>query len=82
MIYIIDKNTNRIIYRKVNGPYLLDDHTFAVEAPTFDLGQYRLWNYRWIPASSSFELALKLAPSRAVAPSRGHPVVPRKLPKT
>lgn len=63
-IYIIDKNTRRVIHFVEKGQtYLLDEYTFAVEAEPFDFGNERLWFYKW--DGTTFNKDVRNAPQRA-----------------
>ena len=48
MKYVIDKNTNRIIYMvPEGGKYLLDKHLYLVESDPLDLAGFKCWHYKW-----------------------------------
>lgn len=46
MIYVVDKNTNRIVFAAEDGPYFIDDYTYKFEGPAFDFGGLSTWAYR------------------------------------
>lgn len=46
MNYVVDKNTNRLIYAAEEGrPYLLDPHTYLFVGPPMFF-EHALWRYR------------------------------------
>lgn len=70
MIYVIDKNTNRVIYKTHEGQrFLLDNHTYRVDAPDFDFGQLKLWSFRWNKEKGTFVLADDPAAVRPPTPA-------------
>jgi hypothetical protein len=46
MIFVIDKNTNRVIYVTEEGqPYLLDAYTYRFDGPSVTF-EFPMWQYR------------------------------------
>lgn len=48
MKFVVDKNTNRMIYAvPLAGKYLLDEHTYLVEGEAFPM-THSAWSYRYV----------------------------------